>query len=83
MNKFKFPKECSGCTIQDYTDHSDVGFCVSSFEVLKKIYKHCPCLDCLIKTTCSDPCKRFYLFIKKHEPKAVEDNYEFPNSMDE
>lgn len=80
----KYPKECQGCSITRTVPipRSNDSCCVSSFSLLKKIYTRCPCLKCLIKPICDEPCNDFFNFIKKNDPQAEKDGYEFPDNLD-
>ena len=54
----EYPDECKGCTLLD----SDERYGCVQFQILKRIFKNCPCLDCIVKVTCTDQCENFTNF---------------------
>ena len=53
-------KECEGCA--SYSQHDE--YCPFQFPLGNDSIK-CPCINCIIKTTCEAPCERFNLYTDK------------------
>jgi len=56
-------KECKGCLINEPNPSLDQCFFQQPNEYL---YRGCPCIICLIKCICTNPCEEYDQFSKIH-----------------